>query len=245
MTPRTKTQSAKQKRKREQETQDAEKNTVLLKKARHIMEQKSYIQPYDKQGLTIRGIDLMHDKIKECTHKAYMNANKKGIFECDYAYYGFLNSSFNTSMGCALEEIVGLNANILCIGKGLNNNNKQKIKGVDHLIIKDGTLFAVDLKSSTNTTSGTFVKIFQDILNEHENNKTKAYRAIAFYKWHEKIGSIKDDEFTISPETFWEDYVGMIFKPLQDLFNKRYMMFKQHLNELKEKYPNGKNNKYI
>lgn len=234
-----------QKRKREQETQDAKKNSILLKKARFIMEKKSYIKPCDKRALTIQGIHLLNEKLKECTHKAYKNANKKGIFECDYEYHGFLISSFNTSMGNALEEIVGLNDNILCTGKGLNNNNKQKIKGVDHLIIKDDTLFAIDLKSSTNTTSGTFVKIFQDILDSHGTDKTKAYRAIAFYKWHEQLGSITDDDFTVSPETFWEYYVGMYFKPLQDLFNKRYVRFKQHLKDLKKKYPNGINNKYI
>tara|TARA_E500000331_G_scaffold358217_1_gene423454 strand:+ start:1996 stop:2709 length:714 start_codon:yes stop_codon:yes gene_type:complete len=234
-----------QKRKREQETLQAEKNEVLLKKARFIMEKKSYMKPCDKRALTIRGLQLLNEKIKECSHKAYNNANKKGLFECDYEYHGFLITSFNTSMGNALEEIVGLNANILCIGKGLNNSNKQKIKGVDHLIIKGDTLFAIDLKSSTNTTSGTFVKIFQNILDSHGNDKTKAYRAIAFYKWHEQLGSIKDNDFTVSPETFWEYYVGMYFKPLQDLFHQRYVRFKQHLACLKDKYPNGINNKYI
>lgn len=245
MIPRTKTQSAKQKRKREQETQDAEKNTVLLKKARRILEKRAYICTYDKMTLTEHGFDLMCEKIKECTHKAYKNANKRGIFECDYEYHGFLITSFNTTMGVALEEIVGLNSNILCTGKGLNNNKKEKIKGVDHLILEGDKLLGIDLKSSSNTISGTFVNIFENILESHENEKTIAYKATGFYKWHQKLGSIKDNEFTISPETFWEHYVGMHFKPLQCLFNQRYVLFKEHLKELKKKYPNGINNMYI
>lgn len=226
--------------------EDRKKNSILLKKARRILEERrTHNYTYDKMILTEHGLDLMRKKIKECTHKAYKNANKRGIFECDYEYHGFLVGSFNTTMGVALEEIAGLNYNILCTGKGLNNNKNEKIKGVDHLILEGDKLLGIDLKSSSNTISGTFVNLFENILESHEDENTIAYKATGFYKFHQKQNSIKDKEFAISPETFWEHYVGMNFKPLQCLFNKRYKIFKKHLKKLKKKYPKGINNQYI
>ena len=223
--------------------QSCKKNTELIKKARVIMEKKKNYG-YKKNNLTVEAMTLMKKCIDDATTSAFFSANRKGLFPCDYEYHFFIQQSFNTSMGSFLEKIVGLNKNILNVGKGIGDKNSEKIKAVDILMYHNGILTAIDMKTSSNTTSGTFVKTFNSMLNEMSYDM-KAYKATAFYKWHERIGSLKDKEFLLSPEVFWEKYVGMEFKPLQELFNTRYIKMKKKLKELKSIHKNGKNNIYI
>lgn len=208
-----------------------QKQQSLLEKVCDNLRNKDYVV-IDRQALTDRAKKELIKYIEQATITAVISAESCTL-ETMIEYYGRLQKSFNTVLGCCIEKVASLNANIHHVGKGVQCNGKSmKIKAVD--MVKrtvNNTFQTVDLKSSTNSVTGTFDSVLNSMVQENHSQNIECFRAVAFWKRDEKDNKTLRNK-TMTPQIFWEDFAQMDYIQMRTIWNQRFLILEKKAVEM-------------